>query len=391
MDNLYAEKMQQAIGYLKDHDIDLWLIYASEGSDPSVPLLTGLKTVGKTFFLITKDGKKYSIASIIDAQESEDSGLFDEVYKYSSNCENLLLETIDRINPNKIAINYSVEDNLCDGLTAGRYRWLMKALGDKYKDKITQSEVFLKKLRSRKTPTEISRIQKAIDITLDIYDEVFKKLKVGLSEYEVGEMFIEGMKKRGVVNGNTKKLTMPIVLKERIAHRDPGTSVIQNGDFLIMDFSVDYKGYVSDIARTVYFLKEGENSAPEAMRKRFKAVYEAITLVKENIAPGKKGYEMDALAREHLLSLGMPEITHATGHQIGRATHDGGALLGPRWERYGQAPYEIIEEDMVFTIEPTILFDNDDYSILTEENILVKKDGAVFLSKRQEEIILINI
>ena len=40
----------------------------------------------------------------------------------------------------------------------------------------------------------------------------------------------------------------------------------------------------------------------------------------------------------------MPDITHATGHQIGRAVHDGGTLLGPKWERYGEAPYDVVEE-----------------------------------------------
>ncbi len=388
MRNLYQEKLNQAIGYLNEHNIDLWLIYSSEGSDPSVPLVMGLKTVGKTFFLITKEGKKYAIASIIDAQESEDSGLFDGVFKYSSNCEDVLKELIAKINPNKIALNYSVNDNLCDGLTVGRYRWLMDVLGDEFNNRVIKSEVFLKKIRSIKSPLEIQRIKKAINITLEIYEEVFDRLKVGLSEYEVGEMFVEGMKKRGVVNGNTKELTMPMILTERIAHREPGSAIIKPGDFMIVDFSVDYQGYVSDIARTVYFLKNNETVAPRSMQERFDTVYEAITLVKENIKPGMKGYEIDQIAREHLLSCGMPEISHATGHQVGRYTHDGGTLLGPRWERYGTAPYEIIEENMVFTIEPTILFEND-YSILTEEIILVKEDGAEFLSDRQEEIVLI--
>jgi len=389
MGNIYEEKLSQAISYLNEFNIDLWLIYSSEGSDPSVPLVTGLKTVGKTFFLITREGKKYAIASVIDAQESEDSGLFDEVFRYSSDCEDILRELVSKIDPDKIALNYSIDDNLCDGLTVGRYRWLMDVLGDEYKNRVVQSEVFLKKVRSIKSPSEIQRIQKAIDITLDIYKEVFGKLKAGLSEYEVGQMFVEGMRKRGVVNGNTKELTMPIILTERIAHREPGNAIIKPGDFMIVDFSVDYDGYVSDVARTVYFLKDGETSPPKSMQERFEAVYDAITLVKENIKPGMKGYEVDQIAREYLLSRGMPEITHATGHQIGRYTHDGGTLLGPRWERYGTAPYETIEENMVFTVEPTILLE-DDYSILTEEIILVREDGAVFLTERQEEIILIK-
>lgn len=161
---------------------------------PKCSFSYGTKNCWKNLFLITKEGKKYAIASIIDAQESEDSGLFDGVFKYSSNCEDVLKELIAKINPNKIALNYSVNDNLCDGLTVGRYRWLMDVLGDEFNNRVIKSEVF-KKIRSIKSPLEIQRIKKAIDITLEIYEEVFDRLKVGLSEYEVGEMFVEGMKK----------------------------------------------------------------------------------------------------------------------------------------------------------------------------------------------------
>lgn len=389
MNELYKSKISQAVKYLNEFDIDSWIIFSSEGSDPAVQLLTGINTVGRTFFIFTKSGKRYALCSVIDAQESEESGLFDEVITYRNDLPEKLNLILDAIKPKNIALNYSLNDNLCDGLTVGRYRWLSKILGEKYKSRFVSSEPFLKKIRSIKTPAEIEKIKIAVDITIEIYESVFKQLRAGLSEYEVGEIFIEEMKKRNVVSGGTKKLTMPIVMKERIAHRAPGPAKIEPGDYLIMDFSVDYEGYVSDIARTVYFLREGETRAPKLMENSFKAAYDAITKAKEAIKPGMKGYEIDKIARQHLLDCGMPEITHATGHQIGRLTHDGGTLLGPEWERYGTDVYGTIEENMVFTLEPTILRD-DDYSILVEENIVVTKDGAEFLSKRQEEIILIG-
>ncbi len=85
---------------------------------------------------------------------------------------------------------------------------------------------------------------------------------------------------------------------------------------------------------------------------------------------------------------GYPEITHATGHQIGRAVHDGGALLGPRWKRYGGAPYESLEKGMVFTIEPTLFLD-DGVHFIVEENIVVTESGMEYLTQRQNELILI--
>lgn len=389
MSEVNKQKLQQASEYLRDNNIDLWLIFASEGSDPAVKLLTGLKTVGRTAFLITKENKKYAVCSIIDAQESEESGLFDQVYKYQNNLPEVLKQLIEKLNPNKIAINYSVDDNLCDGLTVGRYRWLKKNIGLEICKKFVSSEKILQKIRSIKTPKEIDTIREAIRITQEIYDVVFSKLKVGMTEYQVGEIFLEEMSRRGVVEAGSKELVMPIVMKERIAHRAPGNAVLQKGDFLIMDFGIDFQGYCSDIARTVYFLKDGETKAPKAIQEKFDAAHEAITRASQAIHPGVIGYEVDQVAREYLLSVGMPEITHASGHQLGQFEHDGGAMFAPRWERYGNAPYGMIEENMVLTLEPTILNDND-YSILCEEDILVTKTGAEFLSKRQDELILIS-
>lgn len=389
MGEVNRQKLNQAAAYLDQYDIDLWLIFASEGSDPAVKLLTGLKTVGKTCFLIGRDGSKTAVCSIIDAQESEDSGIFDEVVKYQNNLPEKLKQLVEAKNPNRIAVNYSMGDNLCDGLTTGRYRWLKKHLGEDLCSRFVSSEKMLQKIRSIKTEEEIATIRKAIEMTQEIYQVVFSKLKPGMTEYQVGQIFVDEMSRRNVVEAGSKELVMPIVMKERISHRAPGSAVIEPGDFLIMDFGIDYQGYCSDIARTAYFLKPGETKAPERLQKMFDAAHEAITQASKAVRPGVVGYEVDHAARSYLLSQGMPEITHATGHQIGQFEHDGGTMFAPKWDRYGDAPYGIIEENMIFSLEPTILNEND-YSVLCEEDILVTADGAEFLSKRQDELILIG-
>lgn len=389
MNTILKQKLDQAIGYLNEYNVDLWLTYASEGSDPAVSLLFGVKTVGKTFFLLTKSGKKYSICSIIDAQEIENTGLFDEVIKYQGDPAENLKELVYTLNPNKIALNYSKLDNLCDGLTIGRYRYLEKALGEDYSRRFISSEPMLQMVRSIKSSEEIRTIQKAIDITLKIYDEVFEEIHAGMTEYQVGELFVKGMVKYGVTHAVNKDLSMPIVMKERISHREPGMAVIEPGDFLIMDFGVDYNGYCSDISRTIYFLKEGETDAPERFKDIFDAAYNAISAAFDAAKPGVEGWTVDAAARSYLLSRGMPEITHATGHQIGQYEHDGGAMFAPKWERYGDAAYGKIQAGMTLTLEPTILNPDGDFSVLCEEDILITETGAEFLSTRQNSLFLV--
>lgn len=387
-DVIHQQKMEQAVRYLQEADIDLWLILTSEGSDPCLPLVTGVKSVGPAAFLICKDGKKVAMCSGIDAQDIEESGLFDEVLKYSTELGETLRAFVMEHQPKTIALNYSRKENLADGLTTGRYRWLRDVLKDCYSGDFISSERFLEKLRSIKTPLEIERIKKAIVITQEIYDAIFAQLRAGMSEIEIGQLFVKEMEKREVVNGVDRTLSMPIVMKERIAHRPPGEAIVAPGDLVIMDFSVDVEGYVSDIARTVYFLKPGETKAPARIQAAFDAAHAAITAAGEALKPGVQGYEVDLVARNLLLERGMPEITHATGHQIGRDVHDGGTLLGPRWERYGHAPYGLVEPGMVFTLEPTIL-PEDGPTFIVEENVLVTEAGIEYLTVRQDELILI--
>jgi Xaa-Pro aminopeptidase len=69
--------------------------------------------------------------------------------------------------------------------------------------------------------------------------------------------------------------------------------------------------------------------------------------------------------------------------------HDGGTLLGPKWERYGDSPLGIVEVGNVFTLEFYVTTKN--YGQLSlEEDILITRDGSEFLSKPQQDLICIN-
>lgn len=79
----------------------------------------------------------------------------------------------------------------------------------------------------------------------------------------------------------------------------------------------------------------------------------------------------------------------ALGHQMGRACHDGGCLLGPRWERYGDRPNDRVEKDHVYTLE--IGMSVPGYGrVSLEEDVVVTEDGCEFMAPPQRELILIG-
>src|SRR5690625_4110088 len=200
------EKLAQAVDYLNELNIDAWVIYTSEGSDPCIPLVTGVGTVGPGAFIITKKGEKIAICSSIDAQDIEESGLFDDVLHYTGDMAQVFAKTIQKIAPKKIALNMSKEEHLADGLTTGRYRWLEKALAPVFDGEYVSSEPFLSLLRSIKSSAEIEKIKKAVDITTEIYDIVFEQMSAGMTEKEVGQLFVNELEKRGLVNGVDRKI-----------------------------------------------------------------------------------------------------------------------------------------------------------------------------------------
>jgi Xaa-Pro aminopeptidase len=156
-----------------------------------------------------------------------------------------------------------------------------------------------------------------------------------------------------------------------------------------MDFGLKVEDYTSDLQRTFYILEEGETEAPPEVMKGFDTIVTAIELSKQALKPGVQGHEIDAIAREHIVSQGYEEFPHGLGHQVGRFAHDGTALLGPAWEKYAGKVFEPIEENMVFTIEPRLMVPGRGV-VTIEEMVLVTADGAEYMSEPQREILLIG-
>jgi Xaa-Pro aminopeptidase len=104
---------------------------------------------------------------------------------------------------------------------------------------------------------------------------------------------------------------------------------------------------------------------------------------------GATGNSIDVISREILVDSGYPEYPYALGHQLGRVAHDGGALLGPLWEKYGDSPNQKLEVGQVYTLEPGLAVPNYGY-IGLEEDVVMTEKGAEYLGEPQREIVLIK-
>ncbi|HRQ22228.1 MAG TPA: Xaa-Pro peptidase family protein [Anaerolineales bacterium] len=394
--SIMQEKANQAVEILKEQNIDLWLTFVRETSgvrDPALDFLIGGNDLTwLSALILTKKGEKIAIVGNLETEAISQLDVFTEIIGYDDAVSGLLREMIARLDPTGIAVNTSRNNVHADGLTHAMHGFLMEYLaGTPYTERIVSAEPIINAMRGRKTKTELARIQKAVEITAEIYKKTFDFIKVGMTEIEVGNYMHALVKEYGVgyawspennpaVNAGPDKV---------VGHSGPSEIKIERGHIIHFDFGVKYEGYCSDIQRVAYVLREGETEAPLEVQRGFITIRTAIEKSREAMKAGVTGNSVDTIAREIVTDSGYPEYKYALGHQLGRVAHDGGALLGPLWEKYGDSPNQTLENGQVYTLEPGLAVPNYGYVGL-EEDVVLTEEGALYIGEPQREIVLLQ-
>src|SRR5918995_71883 len=170
---LVREKLDQAPSILEEHGVDLWLTLVRETlltRDPCLDLIAGTYCAWQSAFLLSRSGERIAIVGRYDAPSVEQLGAYSEVVGYDESLRPPLRETIERLDPGTIAINYSESDPAADGLTHGMWLVLLETLeGTPYAERLVSSRPIVNSLRGRKSPFEIDRIRAAVEETEAIF------------------------------------------------------------------------------------------------------------------------------------------------------------------------------------------------------------------------------
>lgn len=392
---LIQEKVRQAVEILKELEVDCWITFVRESAingDPTLAFLVEADVTWHSAFIITASGRTRAIVGQYDAKSVEDLGAWDQVVGHVEGIGEPLSACLRELDPPRIAINYSEDSEVCDGLTHGMYLSLRRTLAEiGFEDRIESAERVISALRQRKTATELGRMKAAIRATEAIFDQVAGFLRPGMSEKEIAA-FMQGRVREAGLELAWEAAVCPAVFTGPAhagAHYAPTDRRVEPGHLLNMDFGVRVEGYCSDLQRTFYVLREGESAAPEPVREGFDAIVEAIERSRLALRPGVQGLEVDRVARDVVEAAGFEAFPHGLGHQVGRFAHDGTALLGPAWEKYASKPFQPIEEGMVFTLEPRLTV--PDHGVATIENmVVVTAEGAEYLSTPQVELLYVR-
>jgi len=392
MPTLVQEKVAQAIGILREKEIDVWMTFVREtsaGGDPVLPLIYGHDLTWHSALILSRSGRSIAVLGDLEAEAARRTGAYQTILPYHHSIREGLLNILQELNPQQVAINYSVNDVHADGLSHGMYQVLRGYLeGTPFYDRLIPAESIISALRGRKTAEEIGRIKRSVETTLQIYQNTYEYAQVGMTEQEVSSFMHKQVLEFSVEEAWDYQNCPAVNAGPQavIGHVGPTQRKIEAGHILHMDFGVRQEGYCSDIQRVMYFLRSGEVSPPEPVQRGFDTIVKAIQEAASAMEPGVKGKEIDTVARGVVTQAGYPEYMYGTGHQLGRTVHDGAGLLGPEWERYGDTPNFLLEAGQVYTIEPGLKVEGFGYLGL-EEDVLVTENGVEFLGEPQVELI----
>ena len=130
-EQIIKQKVEQASRILDEKNIDLWLTFVREtGSikDPAMEMISGVGCTWQSALMIGKDGDSTAIVGEYDVENFRRFTPFKNVTGYVKSIREPLTEYLKNKNPKKIAVNFSKNSSLADGLTHGMYLILLDHL-----------------------------------------------------------------------------------------------------------------------------------------------------------------------------------------------------------------------------------------------------------------------
>ena len=222
-------------------------------------------------------------------------------------------------------------------------------------------------LRAHKDPEEMQLLQRAIDIADQAMDRVTPTIRAGQTEQEVAWRLEVAMRELGAESPSFDTI-VGSGPNGALPHHRAGDRSIKNGEPIVIDMGAKYQGYCSDLTRTIIL-----GSPDETFIRVYDTVLGAQLTAMSTVQPGMTGLEADGLARKVIEEAGYGEhFGHSLGHGVGLAVHE-----HPRLSPTGQ---DILEEGMVFTIEPGIYLSGWG-GVRIEDVVTLEKSGARALSR----------
>lgn len=233
----------------------------------------------------------------------------------------------------------------------------------------------IKDIRKIKDDTEIGYIRHAARIADKAFSYILGEIKPGLTEKELALKLEFFMRDEGA-EGLSFDTIFASGVRSAMPHGVASDKKIEIGDLITIDFGCLYKGYASDMTRTIIL-----GSANEKQKEIYNIVLDAHNAALAAVRPGAKAKDIDAIARSIIEKAGYGDnFGHSLGHSLGLSVHEFPSL-SPKSE-------EVLMPNMLVTDEPGIYIDGFG-GVRIEDLLLVTDDGCDDLTTSDKNLIIL--
>lgn len=226
-----------------------------------------------------------------------------------------------------------------------------------------------------KTPDELMKILKAATMGDMCFTHILQFIEPGMTEKMVADEIEKTLLSYGV-----EGLSFPTICVSGVnttqPHGEPSDKVIEDGDFVTMDFGAVVDGYCGDMTRTI-----GIGHLSEEQIKVYDIVLHSQMAGLAACKAGVRCSDVDAASRDIIKEAGYGNYyIHGTGHGVGTEVHEA-PTLNPKSE-------EVLEEYMPVTVEPGIYIP-DKFGVRIEDLAIITEFGIINAVKSQKSLIII--
>ncbi|HYF82170.1 MAG TPA: Xaa-Pro peptidase family protein [Clostridia bacterium] len=364
---LDRKKLSKLVKILGENNVDGCVM----GSSHDVEFLVGIKPFTderfRGFYVLT-DGRWFFICPELYYEDVREA-LGEEAHIYIWTDAGGVLESFEKagadygLDGKTIAVN--------DGIRAMDLIDMQDMIPCKY---VNGSNVF-EELRLLKDEEEAQYLAKAGEIADKTFEEVVKHIRPGVTEKEISNKLKELLTQFG---GEGLSFS-PIVASgpnSSKPHYNDDKRVIEEQDLVILDYGCTYKGYCSDISRTVFV---GEPT--EEQKKVYDICLRATIAAEKAVKEGITAEEVDKVARDIISEEGYGEyFICRTGHGIGLSFHEAPFIKNGN--------KQILKTGMCFSIEPGIYIPGK-FGMRVEDILMVDREGIRIFNNSNRNMIIV--
>src|SRR4051812_21135100 len=232
--------------------------------------------------------------------------------------------------------------------------------------RLVDGSAVFERLRLVKSPEEILRMRRAIEITEDAIASTFDRLETGMRDRDVAKIVAEEHARRGIEGGGLVQFGP----QSALPHGGTTGAKLTPQMIVLIDAGGEFQGYTSDITRTRWY----GDAAPARFREVYNLVHSAQDAAMARVRPGVAAQEIDRAARAVITNGGYGQyFTHRLGHGMGMDGHE------PTWMVEGNT--KPLAPGYVFSVEPGIYMPGL-WGVRIEDDFMCTESGGELLSRR---------